>query len=327
MPAQVDFLNRFKQKTLLVALLLLVLAAIWLANSCSSTAPVAAESVKPQSLQDSPTEHQPAENTYDVPNMLGSEKLITATDNNGQLVIVPRPDWALDGNLLIHFSQLEQAAKQGNSEAAYVLGMNLRNCYFAPEDDTDLAERLEQAYKFNDQGVAAAENVERYDFCLGVGKSQRSQFYVYLAMAAGNGYVPAQEAIALITPEQYMHAAGYAKLERNDYVAKRSGFIQQQVDFLSSAAQHGSIKALIKLSQMHYAQTVGQDGRLQAYAFNQMIMELTDDTELYNRYNWFQQRAQSVFTPAEIEQAMVMSEQWLSTIKANGTLYLHKDQE
>ena len=80
--------------------------------------------------------------------------------------------------------------------------------------------------------------------------------------------------------------------------------MQQQVDFLSSAALHGSLKALIKLSQLHYAQTVGEDGRLQAYAFNQMIMELTDDTELYNRYNWFQQRAQSVFTPEEIEQAI-----------------------
>ena len=102
--------------------------------------------------------------------------------------------------------------------------------------------------------------------------------------------------------------------------------MQQQVDFLSSAAQHGSIRALIKLSQLHYAQTVGEDGRLQAYAFNQMIMELTDDTELYNRYNWFQQRAQSVFTPEEIEQAMAMSEQWLSIIQANGTLYLHNNE-
>jgi hypothetical protein len=322
-PAQVNFPNRFKLKTLLAALLLLVLAAIWLANRYSSTAPVAAESVKPQSLQDSPIEHQPAENAYTVHDMLGSEKPITATDNDGQLIIMPRPDWALDGNLLVYFSQLEQAAKQGDNTAAYILGMNLHNCYFAPEDDTHLAERIEQAYQFNDHGVAVAENAERYDFCFGVDKQQHNQFYAYLAMAASDGYVPAQEAIALITPEQYMHAAGYAKLERNDYVAKRSSFVQQQVDFLSSAAQHGSIKALIKLSQLHYAQTVGEDGRLQAYAFNQMIMELTDDTELYNRYNWFQQRAQSEFTAEEIDQALAMSEQWLSIIQANGTLYPH----
>jgi hypothetical protein len=98
-----------------------------------------------------------------------------------------------------------------------------------------------------------------------------------------------------------------------------------QVDFLSFAAQRGSITALVKLSQLHYAQTVGQDGRLQAYAFNQMIMELTDDTGLYNRYHWFQQKAQSVFTAEEIDQALAMSEQWKSFIQANGTLYLHNN--
>ncbi|GAB2922995.1 hypothetical protein [Rheinheimera gaetbuli] len=309
----------------MAVVLLLVLAALWLANRYSSTAAVAAEGDKPQPLQDSTIARKPVENVTADHDPLSNAKLGTATDNDGKLVIMTRPDWALDSNLLSHFSRLNHSAQQGDSEAAYVLGMNLRNCYVVPEDAAALAERLQQAYQFNDNGEAAAHISERYDFCLGVDKQQRNQFYAYLAMAASKGYVPAQEAIAMITPEQYMLATGYASLERNGYVAKRSGFIQQQVDFLSSAAQHGSLKALIKLSQLHHAQTVGKDGRLQAYAFNQMIMELTDDTELYNRYNWFQQRGQSVFTPEEIEQAMAMSEQWLSIIQANGTLYLHSD--
>ncbi len=323
MPAQVNFLNRSNIKTLLVVLLLLALAGIWLVNIDNGTAPIAAAHVKPQSLQDSTIAHQPAESVAADHHTLSSEKPSTATVNDGKLVIMPRPDWALDDKLLTHVDRLVLAAQQGDSEAAYVLGMNLQNCYFVPEDDAELAERLQQAYQFNDNGVAVAENAERYDFCFGVDKPQRNQFYVYLLTAASNGYVPAQEAIAMITPEQYMQAAGYTKLERNAYVAKRSSFIQQQVDFLSSAALHGSITALVKLSQLHYAQTVGQDGRLQAYAFNQMIMELTDDTGLYNRYNWFQQRAQSDFTPEEIEQALAMSAQWLGIIQANGTLYLH----
>lgn len=311
----------------LLALLFIVVSAFWWTGKDIATGSFDAEKISVKPLQNKPV----GEHITPVPdssvNEPGSEKGSVAAKSDGQLVVMPRPDWMLDGKLLAQVERLAQAAKQGDNEAAYILGMNLHNCYFVPENDTNLAERLEQAYQFNDHGVAAAENAERYEFCLGVNKQQRNQFYAYLAMAAGNGYVPAQEAIALITPEQYMHAAGYAKLERNDYVAKRSSFVQQQVDFLSSAAQHGSIRALIKLSQLHYAQTVGEDGRLQAYAFNQMIMVLTDDTELYNRYNWFQQRAQSVFTPEEIDRAMVMAEQWLSTIKANGTLYLHKDQE
>jgi hypothetical protein len=323
----VNHFNKLKLKMLLAIVLLLALAGIWLVNIDSGTAPIETGSVKPQSRQDSYIEPQPAQNITADHDVANSENPVaTSVGNEGQLVVIPRPDWTLDNNLLTHFSQLALAAKQGDNIAAYIMGMNLRNCYFVPEDDAELAERLQQAYQFNDNGVAVAENAGRYDFCLGVDKQQRNQFYAYLAMAAGNGYVPAQEAIALITPEQYMHAAGYAKLERNDYVAKRSSFVQQQVDFLSSAAQHGSIRALIKLSQLHYAQTAGEDGRLQAYAFNQMIMELTDDTGLYNRYNCFQQRAQSVFTPEEIEQAMAMSYQWLNIIRANGTLYLHNDE-
>jgi hypothetical protein len=61
---------------------------------------------------------------------------------------------------------------------------------------------------------------------------------------------------------------------------------------------------------------------LQAYAFNQMILHLTDDNELYNRYNWFQEQAQSVFTQEKMAGAVEKAEQWLKIINANGTLYL-----
>jgi len=61
---------------------------------------------------------------------------------------------------------------------------------------------------------------------------------------------------------------------------------------------------------------------LQAYAFNQMILHLTDDNELYNRYSGFQEQAQSVFTQEEMAGALDKAEQWLKIINANGTLYL-----
>ena len=313
-------------KALIILILLIAVVALWLASNYDRTGLFNTEIVKPHLVQDNLIEPPTKHITADHDTFNNDKSVVSPAENDGQLVIMTRPDWSLDNNLLSHFNRLELAAQQGDTTAAYVLGMNLRNCYFVPHDDAELAERLQQAYQFNDNGEAAAENAERYEFCLGVDKQQRNQFYAYLEMAASNGFVPAQEAVALITPEQYMHAAGYAKLERNAYVAKRIGYVQQQVDFLLSAAQHGSIKALIKLSQLHYAQTVGKDGRLQAYAFNQMIMELTDDTDLYNRYNWFQQRALPEFTAEEVEQATAISEQWLNTIQANGTLYLHNQE-
>ena len=244
------------------------------------------------------------------------------TPHSGQLRVVNRPSWTLDSTLLEQLYSLKLAAESGDTEASYILGMNLRHCSFTPVDDADLQESLQEAYQFNDDGATVTTITARYEFCLGVDSVQRSQFYTNLALAASRGFVPAQEAIAMITPEQYMQAESYSTLNRDDYVAQRSAFVKQQVDFLESAAQHGSIRALIRLSQLHYAQTVGEDGRLQAYAFNQMILQLTDDNELYNRYSWFQEQAQSVLTKEEMAGAVDKAEQWLKIINANGTLYL-----
>ena len=55
---------------------------------------------------------------------------------------------------------------------------------------------------------------------------------------------------------------------------------------------------------------------------NLLILELTDDNELQSRYSWFVQRRESELSPEQIEQAQVLSEQWLAMIKANGSLYL-----
>jgi hypothetical protein len=128
--------------------------------------------------------------------------------------------------------------------------------------------------------------------------------------------------MATVTPEQFMQLAGATELERDAYIQKREDFIQLQLSLLESASQHGSIKALITLSNMHHSQNYGEHGRAKSYAFNLLILELTDDNELQSRYSGFVQRRQSELSPEQIEQAQVLSEQWLAMIKANGSLYL-----
>jgi hypothetical protein len=78
----------------------------------------------------------------------------------------------------------------------------------------------------------------------------------------------------------------------------------------------------MQLSRIHYSQSYGEYGRLQAYAINQTILELAQDNDVYNKYAWFQNKAQTELTPEEIDSALAMSQQWLGIIKANGTLYL-----
>lgn len=239
-----------------------------------------------------------------------------------QMVVIERTDWKLDQPLRTQLTRLKNLANQGDLQATYVLAMNLRFCSAAPQDETDLEARLQQAYQYKDDGIAVANIKERYQFCEGINPQQRAEFYSYLERAAKAGFVPAQEEMATVTPEQFMQLAGATELERDAYIQKREDFIQLQLSLLESASQHGSINALITLSNMHHSQNYGEHGRAKSYAFNLLILELTDDNELQSRYSGFVQRRQSELSPEQIEQAQVLSEQWLAMIKANGSLYL-----
>ncbi|WP_127019594.1 hypothetical protein [Rheinheimera mangrovi] len=246
----------------------------------------------------------------------------SAPDPAEQMVVIERTDWKLDQPLRTQLTRLKNRADQGELQAAYVLAMNLRFCASAALNEADLEARLQQAYDYKDDGLAITNIKERYEFCAGINQQQRNEFYAYLETAAKAGYVPAQEEMATITPEQFMKLAGETELEREAYIQKRDDFIRQQLLLLESASQHGSIPALITLSNMHHSQNYGEHGRAKSYAFNLLILELADDNELQSRYSWFVQRRQSELTPEQIEQAHTLSEQWLARIKANGTLYL-----
>ena len=94
---------------------------------------------------------------------------------------------------------------------------------------------------------------------------------------------------------------------------------------MEQAAQNGSITALVRLSRMNRSQKLGDNGYVKSFAFNQLILELTQNNEIYNRYSWLQQKQYSQLTSDDIDNAFSMSEQWLEIIKANGTLYLNGD--
>lgn len=239
-----------------------------------------------------------------------------------QMVVIERTDWKLVEPLQTQLARLKNRAAQGDLQATYSLAMNLRFCSLAPLDESDLEERLQQAYQYKDDGLAIANIKQRYEFCQGIDQQQRAEFYLYLERAAKAGYVPAQEEMATITPEQFMQLAESTELEREAYIQKREEFIQLQLSLLESASQRGSIKALITLSNMYHSQNYGANGRAKSYALNLLILELTEDNELQSRYSWFVQRRESELSPEQIEQAQVLSEQWLAIIKANGSLYL-----
>ena len=248
-----------------------------------------------------------------------------ADRQNGQLVVMHRPKWKFDGNLIIQIENLSTAAANGNSEASYILAMNLRYCYKSPADDIALEKKLEQANEFSDSELAVGRITEKYEYCAGIDQKQRKQFYSYSEAAASNGYVAAQEVIGRTTPESFMESQGHQDLEREEFIIMRDNFTKQKIGFLQQAAENGSIIALAMLSRMNRAQKSGNNGYVKSFAFNKLILELTQSNETYNRYSRSQQKLHALLTSEEIDNAYAMSEQWLEVIKANGTLYLNRN--
>ena len=117
-----------------------------------------------------------------------------------------------------------------------------------------------------------------------------------------------------------MKSQGYELLGRDAYINKRNELIQQKLNYLEDAAHKVSIRAISMLASMHYSQNYGDNGLIKASAYNNTILELTDDNELYNRVYWSQQRLSKRLNPQDIEQATRLSEQLISNIKDNGTL-------
>lgn len=302
------------QKLLALPLALLICGALFFIATNNSIS-------QPQHSSDI-QEHNPAPLAVENKVAADLNSSPAAPDQAEQMVVIERTDWKLDQPLRTQLPRLKDLADQGDLQAAYILAMNLRFCGMAPLDETDLDTRLQQAYQYKDDGVAIATIKERYEFCAGIDQQQRAEFYAYLETAAKAGYVPAQEEMATITPELFMQLAGATELERGAYIQKRQDFIQLQLSLLESASQHGSIKALITLSNMQHSQNYGEQGRAKSYALNLLILELTDDNELQSRYSGFVQRRESELSPEQIEQARALSQQWLAIIKANGTLYL-----
>jgi hypothetical protein len=241
--------------------------------------------------------------------------------NSEQLILVERPDVKIGQKLSSVIEMLKLSADSGNNQAAYILAINLRICNATPSSDIELEMRLQQQSEYNDNGVAIRKTSERYEFCAGVDAGQRAQFYNYLETAAKNGYVPAQEFLAKITPKQFLDLNGYSGLDRAEFITKREEFIEQKVTFLESASKKGSIRALTRLSRMNYTQNTGANGRIKAYSNNQIVLELTDSNDVYNTYSRYQQNLESQLKPEEIKQALIVSNEWLKIIKINGTLY------
>ncbi|MFC3123152.1 hypothetical protein [Agaribacter flavus] len=236
---------------------------------------------------------------------------------------IKRVDWYFDDGLLAHFSLLQSKADNGDNEASFILSMNLRYCYSAAFDEDSLDSKLTEASQYSDAELAMQSIQDKYEYCLGIEASSTHEFHHYLLQPAKNGYVQAQEELGKMSPEFFMASQGFDKLEREEFIRIRDDFEQKKLSFLEEAAKNGSVRALKRLSRMYSSQKYGSNGLVKAYAMNHLILEITEDSELYSQHSWLNQKLHDKLTPKELDMALNTSENWLEIIVRNGTIYPH----
>ncbi|WP_462167162.1 SEL1-like repeat protein [Pseudoalteromonas sp. GB43] len=290
-------------------------AAIFATNSESSNDTTASQHVEAQANISA---------TKPDASLLADESAEQGSEANDsrEFIIKNAPKWRFDGVFIDHFTELKQRAKQGDAEANYLIAQNLKYCFNAPLDAEALEATLAESYEFSDAGDTQNRVLEKYEYCEGVDLATRRSFYRYLTMAAEQGSAFAQQTFAGLTPEFYMKSQFPEKLSRAEFIKNRDGFKERKTVFLEQAAKQGSEQALMSLASMYYSEQVGEHSAAKAYAINRLIMEITQNNDVYNRYAWFEQRQYPTLSDEELSIANNLFDQWLLQIKQNGTLYL-----
>lgn len=229
--------------------------------------------------------------------------------------------WQIKGKLNQQIERLASLFTQGDLNAGYSLAMNLKYCLNAPLSQQAYDQQLELAQSSNESIQFIDNLTAKFDKCQGIEPSQTQQFYHYLHASAEQGLVAAQEQFSQITAEFFMTSQQYHALARDEYIATRDNFIKTKLDFLIKASEHGSLKAMVTLSNMYHSQNYGAKGRVKAHAYNQVILNFTDNNKLYRRYQWYIERSSKYLSPEELALAQKITDNISQLINNNGTLY------
>ena len=301
------------KKPFLIVAPLLVLGVLVYKYSFQTAAPIttSSEQINAHSTK---AQYQ-VEEQVSVPatSLLADESVEQGSEVNDsrELIIKNAPKWRFDGVLIDHFTELKQRAEQGDVEANYLIAQNLKYCFNAPLDAEALEATLAESYEFSDAGDTQNRALEKYEYCQGLDLATRRSFYSYLAEAAENGSAYAQQTFAGLTPEFYMKSQFPDKLSRAEFIKNRDNFKQRKTAFLEQAAKQGSEQALMSLASMYYSEQVGEHSAAKAYAINRLIMEITQNNDVYNRYAWFEQRQYPTLSDEELSIANNLFDQWL----------------
>lgn len=219
--------------------------------------------------------------------------------------------WKLSTPLQTQLAQLEQLSANGDVQATYILAKNLRYCFYTPSNEESYQERVSEALN-NDEGDTYLSNLEElFQYCQNVTHATKKQFARYLTLAANQGHIEAMIDYGFANTELLVKVES----ETLSTLDARVAVLAAQQEYLTTAAQQGHLKAISRLSDNLWQQKFGNNDGIQALAYLYLFLELTDDNQLYSRYQWQEQRILKQLSSEKVAQARELSKELLSNIQ------------
>lgn len=268
------------------------------------------------------------------PVMAVKEQSDAKPHNPPELVWLNRPFWQLDGLLTDKLPALQLAYQNGDKAAGFVIAAYLSRCNKAPSSKADLEEKVEFAIETGEADLAE-RLTQRYNFCQGVPEEMREQHLTRFITLSKDGFTPALEVIGSIPSKQYMEYMKLEELPRDEYISARDAFEKSKYQYLTQAANQGSILALLKLSDMNAhspkhieeSRNKGHTSLSLALANASVAKHFTTNDLVYGRAEFIQSRLYQKASAKEIFLAESLSANMVSKIQKIGHAYPAREKD
>lgn len=219
------------------------------------------------------------------------------------------------------YERLAAAAKAGDVDAQYELGLLLYQCRDVPADSGALERDIEKTYEtrrrdgwdVSDPGDEERSLRRRFDECAGVPAAERDAYRDWLKKAADAGLLEAQLDLPLHLPQaeycQFMSECSPAQRARQEALEKEA------VDYLGRARDGGSAMALWTFGAWYAEGDVLPQDNVQAYAYFSALDQVFAASGESRRFDAMLADLKTRLRPADLDQAQARARELLSNPK------------
>ncbi|WDE01001.1 hypothetical protein [Thalassomonas actiniarum] len=255
---------------------------------------------------------------------ISPDRAITEDTKAPFLIEKHTPSTTLHGSLLDHLDDLNNKYKSGDYEAGYVLAVNLSNCFYTKDNESQFKEEFAEIENNlttnNDLREELPEHVQQFHFCFGVSRKIRNTYFEIVRNMANENYPPAQVLFSMLTPPELLDEK-LSELPASKQSELIEAYMTESNRFLESAAYAGSLHAMMNLANNYqYGNKVAKNP-IKALSLNLALLEFTENNELYIEIEKTRLALEGNLSSEELNEANTLSNEIIKKIRKNRTLY------